>query len=338
MLKIRIHKLKDGRFQTCYLDPKTGKKKRSLFLTMKEAKDKARDSEIRFATMGISAFSTERVGQLMKYHLEKIPNSRVMERKNSFRSFLDAFGNHRISQLTAGDIQAWFMKFKEENDLSEKTLRAIKVQLNYFFHFLVNENILTANPLYSIKFKKHVPPRRPRVVLSIEEVEKLLINARAFDEKHLFPYLYMAVHTGSRRGEIVRLKRDRVDFATGLIHLRQTKNGLDRSVKMSDQLFQFMKTYLASHTSEYAFPGPEGRQFGREQIARLIRKFKHHFPMEKDWSSHALRHSLAYNFLKTGGKMYQLQAILGHRHIGTTVDLYGQIGAQDVAKPSPYNF
>lgn len=338
MLKVKIHRLKDGRLQTCYRDPKTGKKKRNLFLTLKEAKDKSRDVEIRFATMGVSGFSTERVGNLMKYHLEKIPNSRVTERKNSLRSFLDTFGSHLISQLTAGDLQAWFMRFKEENDLSEKTLRAIKVQLNYFFHFLVNENILGANPLYSIKFKKHVPPRRPRVVLSIEEVEKLLINAKTFDAKTLFPYLYMAVHTGARRGEIVKLKRQDVDFSTGLIHLRQTKNGLDRHVKMADQLAEFMKGHLASHTSEFAFPGPEGKQFGREQIARLIKKFKHHFPTEKNWSSHALRHSLAYNFLKKGGKMYQLQAILGHRHIGTTVDLYGQIGVQDVAKPSPYDF
>lgn len=34
--------------------------------------------------------------------------------------------------------------------------------------------------------------------------------------------------------------------------------------------------------------------------------------------------------------MYQLQAILGHRNIGTTVDLYGQIKAQDIDNPSPY--
>lgn len=34
--------------------------------------------------------------------------------------------------------------------------------------------------------------------------------------------------------------------------------------------------------------------------------------------------------------MYQLQAILGHRSIDVTVDLYGQLEAQCVACPSPY--
>ena len=66
-------------------------------------------------------------------------------------------------------------------------------------------------------------------------------------------------------------------------------------------------------------------------------KFKVYFPIEnKDWGSHSLRHSFAYNFLKKGGNMYQLQAILGHRSIDVTVDLYGQLQAQDVENPSPY--
>ena len=67
-------------------------------------------------------------------------------------------------------------------------------------------------------------------------------------------------------------------------------------------------------------------------------KFKAFFPLENkdNWGSHSLRHSFAYNFLKQGGRMYQLQAILGHRSIGVTVDLYGQLQAQDIDCPSPY--
>lgn len=34
--------------------------------------------------------------------------------------------------------------------------------------------------------------------------------------------------------------------------------------------------------------------------------------------------------------MYQLQAVLGHRNIQVTVDLYGQLQAQDVQNISPY--
>lgn len=36
--------------------------------------------------------------------------------------------------------------------------------------------------------------------------------------------------------------------------------------------------------------------------------------------------------------MYALQAILGHRNIVLTVNLYGQIQAAEIENPSPYKF
>jgi hypothetical protein len=36
--------------------------------------------------------------------------------------------------------------------------------------------------------------------------------------------------------------------------------------------------------------------------------------------------------------MYQLQAVLGHKSIQMTVDLYGNLKAVDVENPSPYGF
>jgi len=61
----------------------------------------------------------------------------------------------------------------------------------------------------------------------------------------------------------------------------------------------------------------------------IIRLQKWH-PEMKRWRCHDLRHSFAYNYLKQGGDMYRLQAILGHRSIDVTIDLYGQLRAVDV--------
>jgi site-specific recombinase XerD len=97
-----------------------------------------------------------------------------------------------------------------------------------------------------------------------------------------------------------------------------------------------MKEHLTRHESDFVFPCPDGKEIGRRRLQRLIQRFKGHFPMEKDWGLHCLRHSFAYNFLKKGGEMYQLQAVLGHKHIQVTVDLYGQLSAQDVENIYPY--
>ncbi|MCB0390721.1 MAG: tyrosine-type recombinase/integrase [Bdellovibrionales bacterium] len=58
----------------------------------------------------------------------------------------------------------------------------------------------------------------------------------------------------------------------------------------------------------------------------------------KPWRVHDLRQSFAHNYLKSGGEMYELKAILGHKSIQMTVDLYGNFQAEDVSKVSPYEF
>jgi integrase len=54
------------------------------------------------------------------------------------------------------------------------------------------------------------------------------------------------------------------------------------------------------------------------------------------WRCHDLRHSFAYNYLIRGGEMYALKAILGHKSIQLTVDLYGHYRACDVSMTDPY--
>lgn len=111
-----------------------------------------------------------------------------------------------------------------------------------------------ASPLSKVKFERKPPTRRPRVVLSVDEVHKILENAKIFSPKILYPFLFAAAYTGARSGEVRKLKRSDIDFESGLIHFRKTKNGEDRSLRISGQLSIFLKEFLGSHDSEIAFP------------------------------------------------------------------------------------
>jgi site-specific recombinase XerD len=82
-------------------------------------------------------------------------------------------------------------------------------------------------------------------------------------------------------------------------------------------------------------------QFGwllsREQIDDTIASVQKKNPGMKEWRCHDLRHSFAFNFLRRGGEMYALKAILGHKTIQLTVDLYGNFTAEHVRNVSPYD-
>lgn len=337
-LSFRSYKLNTGHIQISYRNPINGKRKRNKFQSDKEAKVFKEVLERQYQSRNLAHFAETRVGFLVERHLKECPESKFMDRKNVFYSFCEEFNSVKLQDLTRAALRQWFAKIKLKHDYSERTLNSIRVQINHLFRFLVEEGLMSESPLDHIRFKRVVPPRRPRIVLSIDEVREILRNAETFSPDLLFIYLSCVAHTGARREEIVRLNREDIDFKTGLIHLKKTKNGRERFVRMSPILESLLRRHLENHTGEALLCIEDGQRLdATSQLARHIDKFKAFFPMDKaDWGSHSLRHSFAYNFLMKGGKMYQLQAILGHRSIDVTVDLYGQLQAQDIACPSPY--
>ena len=132
-----------------------------------------------------------------------------------------------------------------------------------------------------------------------------------------------------------------VDFKTSYLTFNNTKSGDDRSVLMSKALKDHMAAIAEGQEKPldphgHVFLNDEGFVVSPYRIERALRKLWAKNPDMKKFRCHDLRHSFAYNFLKTGGSMYQLQAILGHKQIGLTVDLYGGLKAVDIDRVSPY--
>jgi integrase/recombinase XerD len=141
---------------------------------------------------------------------------------------------------------------------------------------------------------------------------------------------FTLAHTGARREEIRLLKRENIDFETGYMTLKNIKNGHDRSIRMGLSISTFLKSL--PRISHWVFMSQFGWLLSHNQIDENIEILQRKHPKMKGWRCHDLRHSFAYNFLKRGGDMYALKAILEHRKI-----LYGHFKAQDVERVSPYD-
>lgn len=279
-----------------------------------------------------------KIKTLVKIHLFESNESNLKQRKNHLLAFLKEFGNLKVNSISTELLYCWLIKYQRENDYSEKNMSHIKCQYNHFFRWLLKMKVLDFNPLSKIKFKQNATPKRDRVILSPSELFTILSSLKAYDS-HLHNYFYTLIHTGARMSEVLNLKWTDIDFHTNRLTFRETKNGEDRSIDMPIGLLNLLQDIESKNNKDHVFLNQKNLPFTKQQIHRALRRFKKAYPLNnKDWRCHDLRHSYAYNFLKKGGEMYQLKAILGHKSIKLTIDLYGSLKSYDIKDPSPYDF
>src|SRR5438477_7719263 len=104
---------------------------------------------------------------------------------------------------------------------------------------------------------EHIPfpksPRRLPVVLSPEEVARLIDAARNLYHRTLLMTLYS---TAMRRAELCRLRVRDIDSQRMMIRINQGKGRRDRDVPLSPKLLETLRVYWRwMHPTTYLFPG-----------------------------------------------------------------------------------
>jgi len=315
-------------------DPSSQKRVRRSFGSYEEALSYRNNVSHRLAK-GELANGNRYVGHLLQIYLDTNPRSTMTQRKNSFISFCESFNSFEVHQLSHEALGLWFESLREKMGYTNKTLHCIKILMNGFFKWLVAEGYLDSNPLDRIKYRVHKSLQRARVIMTEAELKDMLGKLQGF-RSWVYQVVYALVHTGARKNEIRLLTWGQVDFATGYIQLHKTKNGEDRLIKMSENLAKMLESL--PRTDRHVFLNPKGFCVSAWQVDDGIAALQEKYTDMKRWRCHDLRHSFAYNFLKKGGQLYQLQAILGHKNITMTVDFYGNLKATDIEKPSPFDF
>ncbi len=84
----------------------------------------------------------------------------------------------------------------------------------------------------------------------------------------VYPFLFTLAHTGARREEVRLLKWDHIDFENGLLTFKNTKNGLDRTIRMAPTLTSFLKSH--PRISDWVFMSQFGWLLSRSQIDENI--------------------------------------------------------------------
>jgi integron integrase len=268
------------------------------------------------------------------------------------RRFILANGKQHPSVMGGAEVTAFLTLLATRHRVAAGTQNQALAALLFLYREVLGIELPWMDAV--IRAKR---PRRLPVVLSVEEVQRLLL-AMEGRTALLAGLLY---GTGMRLMEAMRLRIKDVDFAQRQIVVRQGKGGKDRHVPLPERLAAGLSDEIARalhlHAADlavghgdvwlpdalarkypnaarepgwqYVFPArglshdPRGGALRRHHLdesvlQRAVRSARQHAGILKPASCHTLRHSFATHLLEAGQDIRTIQALLGHKDLSTT--------------------
>jgi site-specific recombinase XerD len=211
------------------------------------------------------------------------------------KRFADFLGRS-ADKATAEDVhryQLWLASI----GTTVPTVNVSATALRFFFKVTLKRHDL-AEEVVSTR-----EPRRLPVVLSPEEVGRLLASATNIKHKAL---LSLAYATGLRASEVVSLKLTDIDRDRMVIRVEQGKGKKDRYVILSPILLEILREWWRvarkkgwmSPGQPWLFPGYRGQHTSARQLHRIVRLAAGRAGITKRVGVHTLRHSFATHLLE----------------------------------------
>ena len=245
--------------------------------------------------------------------------------KTTIVKMLDCL-NLKIETITTEDLRKYLADYKNKSNSSKSTIDNIRRVLSSFFSWLEDEDYILKNPvrrIHKIKTKKVV-----KEVLSDENFEILRDNCRNIRDLAMIELL---ASTGIRVGELVNLNIDDV-----LFNERECivlgKGDSERIVYFDAKTKIHLEKYLHSRKDNnpalfVSFKKPHER-LGINGVERRIRELGQESNIKKV-HPHKFRRTMATNAIDKGMPIEQVQRLLGHVQIDTTMQ-YAMVNQSNV--------
>lgn len=232
----------------------------------------------------------------------------------------------KIEDITTDDLRKYLADYKDKNNASKTTIDNVRRVLSSFFSWLEDEDYILKNPvrrIRKIKTKKVV-----KEVISDENFEILRDSCTNIRDLAMIELL---ASTGIRVGELVNLNIDDV-----LFNERECvvlgKGDSERIVYFDAKTKIHLLKYLESRNDDnpalfVAFKKPYNR-LGINGVERRIRELGREANIKKV-HPHKFRRTMATNAIDKGMPIEQVQRLLGHVQIDTTMQ-YAMVNQSNV--------
>lgn len=212
-------------------------------------------------------------------------------------------------QVNKADIQDYLDHLLEKNAPGN----TLNVHLNTIKFFY--EQILHRKLTVNIKFSK--TSKRLPEFLTQEETQKLLQSIHNSKHSLMIRLLYSS---GMRISELLNLRIRNLDFSQNCGWVRDGKGGKDRPFVIAQSLKEELLFWTKDKTSDaWLFTGWNNFPYDDDSIREILKKAAKEAKITKKVHPHMLRHSFATHLIQNGYAITEVQPLLGHSKIETTM-------------------
>jgi len=231
--------------------------------------------------------------------------------RSRLKHWLNHMGEMPINDIHKDDITAGLDTLPKE--LSNATINKYKQLVSVVFNYGIRELGLTESPT---RYIRSLPEKKGRTrYLSDNERKRLFRACRASKWEMLYLLVLMAITTGARRGELLNLQWNDIDFEKQAAYVNNTKNGeakvLPLTLDVANEL-QLFNQYDSSLIFASKITPSKPYVFYKlwkiaVEGAELI-----------DFRFHDLRHTTASYLAQNGATLLEIADVLGHKQIEMT--------------------
>ena len=237
--------------------------------------------------------------------------------------------------VTARHVLEYLEYLRTERDNGASAVNRHVIVLKNFYRAMVAMGYLEpdANPMAHFPKMKAAPRKLP-VVLSREEVQKLLASPPTdtilgVRDSAILTLLY---GTGIRASECAGLLVEDVDLCGKTIRVTG-KGGHQRTIPLNNSVVKTLAHYVrvrgALSSSDAFFRSRRGKAMSRGAIYERVRTHARRAGLHKCVSPHRLRHTFATHLVQEGVNIAMIRDLLGHRLI-TSTQIYLHVTARDL--------
>lgn len=247
-----------------------------------------------------------RLWQLYRPRKPQSPGSRATD-VSRYQKFIEpTLGDKEPEKLVPLDVERMTRTLLKKK--SPQTVKHVVILLKRILNYGVDKGLIKPLP-----FKIKAPSVDNIVIESLtgEQLQSLLKAIEEDAHPHAGPIMLMALYTGMRRGEILKLQWDAVDFDRGFITIKHPKGGKTVTIPMNAPARKVLEGLPRTH--KLVFPGPGGKPY--DQVYRILKPIREKANLPKGFRPlHGLRHVYA-SMLASSGKvdMFTLQRLLTHK-------------------------